>query len=356
MIEGHSKCVKFECDKEDEHPHRLPGASYCHADHECGAGRTLYDHDKCSNTRDCANWLGVRSQHQHFEYRGGQWQWGDCHDVDPDRGNVCGQHYCVDLARLFFHYPPKYAVGAVCHDLGQEAISWLTGRGAAKKVTKEVAEGGAKGMIAVVNLFQRGDDIPDSVAKRIGDATGNVVEGVTSIGLAPTCKHLLDPDDDEEPTICLTYDHTMSGCDGKTAVVVVDLLSDTGTDDGRPVGLRDAITAVGAPSGLSLTADDTDTDDTESVEPVSVSISSVSCVKSGSEWVVSVSWETGQGLRTSVAVSESRTGGHYADTLSVGESSETFDVPRWGTYTVLVLVRAEDQSVLRDRTSVRCPY
>ena len=106
-------------------------------------------------------------------------------------------------------------------------------------------------------------------------------------------------------------------------------------------------------------SDDEDSDDEDSddeAEPVSLSITSASCVKSGSKWVVSVSWETGEGLRTSVAVSENKAGGHYADKYSVGEFSETFDVPRWGTYSVRVFVRAEDQSLLWDRDSVECPY
>ncbi|MXY08573.1 MAG: hypothetical protein F4Y61_07985 [Rhodothermaceae bacterium] len=117
-------------------------------------------------------------------------------------------------------------------------------------------------------------------------------------------------------------------------------------------GAGNAESVTSSPTAAVAAAEDSD----DEAEPVSLSISSVSCVKSGSKWVVSVSWETGEGLRTSVAVSENKAGGHYADKYSVGEFSETFDVPRWGTYSVRVFVRAEDQSLLWDRDSVECPY
>ncbi len=140
--------------------------------------------------------------------------------------------------------------------------------------------------------------------------------------------------------------------EGKAISVAVSFTDGAGNAESVTSSPTAAVTAA-------EDSDDEDSDDEDSddeAEPVSLSISSVSCVKSGSEWVVSVSWETGEGLRTSVAVSENKAGGHYADKYSVGEFSETFDVPRWGTYSVRVFVRAEDQSLLWDRDSVECPY
>ena len=232
--------ILTEQDSRTKHKHNFPtGGSYCHLNHECAEGLQLHGHDQCidpvtcaewscEGTRDCAKWFG-RPQHQHYEEKGGQWQWGECHDSESDAQqgwctfSIQEQpgDYCFDIKRALLDDLPEHLLAAVCSAEGNEVVGWLTGRGARKWVSKRIANGGSK----VLRWIRVSDDSAEEIASH----AEAIASGIGSFGTGTACYYLTASDTELE-AICLAYDHAATGCDGEIAIVFVSLPQDTDDD------------------------------------------------------------------------------------------------------------------------------